>query len=111
MEATRTVQPGRTWRPWTIWLPGVLALVWSLLLIVADNLEGVMGSWDTPAPGLRWLWAGVAGHCALAVASVLALVAGLSFPSRRRAAVIAAWMIIPVGFGWTLLTGHLISGS
>jgi hypothetical protein len=57
------------------------------------------------------LWAGVAGHCALAAASVLVLVAGLSLPSRRRAAVITAWMIIPLGFGWALLTGHLISGS
>lgn len=111
MEATPAVQTGRTWRPWTVWLPGVLALAWSLLLIVADNLAGVMGSWDTPAPGLRWLWVGVIGHCALAAASVLVLVVGLSSPSRLRAAAITAWMIIPVGFGWALLTGHLISGS
>jgi hypothetical protein len=74
------------------------------LLIVADNIAGVMGSRDAPAPGLRWLWVGVVGHCALAPASVLVLVADLSFPSRRRAAVITAWMIIPAGFGWALLT-------
>jgi len=74
----------------------VLALVWSLLLIVADNLAGVIGSWDTPALGLRWLWVGVIGHCALAAASVLVLAVALNFPSRRRAAVMTAWMIIPV---------------
>jgi hypothetical protein len=104
-------RPGGTWRPWTIWLPCVLAFIWSILLIVADGLAGVMGSWDTPMPGLGWIKVGMIGHCALAAASVVVLVAGLRFPSRRRAAVIAAWMIIPAGIGWLLLVGRLVSGS
>jgi hypothetical protein len=41
------------------------------------------------------------------VASALALAAGVRFPARRRAAAITAWIIIPVGFGWFLLTGRL----
>jgi hypothetical protein len=101
----------RTWRPWTLWLPCVLAFIWSGLLVVADGLAGVMGSWDTPQPGLGWVKAGMIGHCVLAAASVLILVAGLSIPSWRRIAVIAAWAIIPAGVGWVLLATHLISGS
>jgi hypothetical protein len=78
-------------RPWTIWLPGGLAVAWSGLLIIADGLAGVMGSWYTPPPGLyRWVRAGMIGHCALAAASVLVL-AGLRFPSWRRAAAVTAW--------------------
>jgi hypothetical protein len=40
-----------------------------------------------------------------------ALAIGLSRPARRRVAVMAAWLIIPVGFGWLLLLGRLIGGS
>jgi hypothetical protein len=101
----------RTWAPWTLWLPCVLAFIWSILLVVADGFAEVMGSWDTPQPGLGWVKAGMIGHGVLAVASVLVLVAGLSSPSRRRAAVITAWVIIPAGVGWVLLTRHLIGGS
>lgn len=110
VEAQPNTHPGGTWRPWSIWLPGTLALAWSGLLIIADGLAGVMGSWDTPPPGLdRWVRAGVIGHCVLAGISALVLVAGLRFPSRRRAAAITAWIIIPVGFGWFVLTGRLAS--
>jgi hypothetical protein len=100
-----------TWRQGTIWLPGTLAFAASGLLIVADGLAGVMGSWDTPAPGLRWIKVGVIGHCILAAASVVVLGAGIRCPSRRRAAAITAWMIIPIGFAWFLLTGRLASRS
>lgn len=106
----RNTRPGRTWRPWTIWLPGSLAVAWSGLLIVADGLSGVMGSWDTPPPGLmRWVRAGVIGHCVLMAVSALVLTAGLRFPAQRRAAALTAWVIIPVGFGWFLLAGRLSS--
>jgi hypothetical protein len=100
-----------TWRRGTIWLPGMLAFAASGLLIVADGLAGVMGSWDTPAPGLRWIKVGVIGHCILAAASVVVLGAGLRCPSWRRAASITAWMIVPIGFAWFLLTGRLASRS
>jgi hypothetical protein len=102
---------GGTWSAWTLWLPCVLAFIWSGLLVVADGFAGVMGSWDSPQPGLGWVTAGMIGHCALAVAGVLALAAGLAFPSWRRAAVITAWAIIPAGVGWVLLARHLIRGS
>lgn len=108
VEAEPDVRASGAWRPWSIWLPGTVALAWSGLLIIADGLAGVMGSWDTPPPGLyRWIRAGVAGHCVLMVASALVLAAGVRFPPRRRAAAITAWIIIPVGFGWFVLTGRL----
>jgi hypothetical protein len=111
VKDTLAARAGGTWRPWTIWLPCVLACLWSGLLIVVDGLAGVMGSWDTPMPGLGWIKAGVVGHCVLAAASVLVLATGLRFPSWRRAAVITAWVLIPAGFGWLVLTAHLVTGS
>jgi hypothetical protein len=104
-------RPAVTWRRGTIWLPGTVAFAASGLLIVADGLAGVMGSWDTPAPGLRWIKVGVVGHCILAAASVVVLGAGVRRPSWRRGAAITEWMIVPVGFAWFLLTGRLASGS
>jgi hypothetical protein len=104
-------RPGGTWRPWTIWLPCVLAFVASGLYVVADLFGKVMGGWDTPAPGLPWLNAAIIGHCVLAVAAVVAAWAGVKFSSRRRAAAITAWMIIPVGFALILLFGRLASSS
>jgi hypothetical protein len=108
---TATAASVDAWRPWTIVLPGVLALLWSALLILAAGATGIVASWDTPMPGARWVTAGLAGHCALGVASMSALAIGLSRPARRRVAVMAAWLIIPVGFGWLLLLGRLIGGS
>lgn len=112
MEAKPHAWTGGTWRPWTVWLPGVVALVWSALLIIADGLAGIMGSWgNQDLPRLhRWQLAGVIGHCVLVIVSALALMVGLRFPSRRRAAAITAWIVIPVGFGWFILTGRLSSG-
>jgi hypothetical protein len=89
----------------------VLALFWSALLILADGATAVMASWDTPMPGARWVPVGLAGHCLLGAASVALLATGLSIPARRRAAAIAAWLIIPVGFGWLLFLGSLVSMS
>jgi hypothetical protein len=103
--------PGGLWRPWTIWVAGVAALAASLLLLVADGLAGVMASWDTPAPGRGWLAVAAAGHVALAGGSVILLAAGLGRPTQRRAAVILAWAIIPIGVLWFLLCGRLASGA
>ena len=92
-------------------VPGVLALLWSALLILADGATGIVASWDTPMPGARWITTGLVGHCVLGVASAALLVMGLSVPDRRRVAAIAAWLIIPAGFCWLLLMGRLIGGS
>lgn len=100
---------GGAWRAWSIWPPCALAFVWSGVLVVADGYASVMGSWDTPAPGLGWLGVGAAGQGVLAAVDVGILVAGAKRPRRRRAAVIAAWMLIPVSFAWFILTGHLSS--
>jgi len=110
VKVTPAAHAGEPWRPWTIWLPSVLALLWSGLLIVGDDFVSLMGSWDTPQRGLGWITAARIGHSVLAAASVLALVIGLSFPSWRRAAVITAWMIIPMGLGWVPLA-RLIGSS
>jgi hypothetical protein len=58
------------WRPWSIWLPAALAFVWSGLLAVGDGYAAVMGSWDTPMPGLGWLGVGAAGQGVLAAVDV-----------------------------------------
>jgi hypothetical protein len=102
--------PGRKWRPWTIWLPGALGVAISGLLILADGFAGVLASWGAIS-GLRWLTAGMIGHGVLAAASVLVLGAGLSYPSRRRAAAITAWAIILAGCGWFLLTILMVRSS
>src|SRR5215831_17531600 len=110
MKVTPAARAGEVWRPWTIWLPSVLAFLWSGLLIVADDFASLMGGWDTPQRGLGWIMAARIGHSVLAAVSVLALVIGLSFPSWRRAAAITAWMIIPIGLGLVPLA-RLIGSS
>jgi len=97
----------RTWRPWTICVAAAAAFLASVLFIAFDGFVGVMGSWDTPVPGLWWVRVGIIGHCVLAAAALVLLVLGVN-PARRRAAVIGAWMIIPVGFGWFVLTGRMV---
>ena len=92
-------------------LPGVLALFWSALLILADGATGIMASWDTPMPGARWVTVGLAGHCFLGASSVVLLATGLSIPARRRTAAICAWLVIPAGFGWLLVLGQLVGGT
>ena len=110
MKVRPAARAGGAWRPWTIWLPSVLAFLWSGLLIVADDFAVLMGSWDTPQRGLGWITTARIGHSVLAAASVLTLAIGLSFPSRRRAAAITAWMIIPIGLCWVPLA-RLIGSS
>jgi hypothetical protein len=80
-----------SWRPWTLWLPCALAVAWSGLLVIGDGYAAVMGSWDTPAPGLHWLGVGAAGQGVLAAGTVGVLVAGVTHPRWRRRAVITAW--------------------
>jgi len=96
---------GRTRRRWSIWLPCVLAFLWSGFLIFGDviaTLASLLN--DNAEPQTGWVYPAVFGHCVLAGASVLALRVGLRSPSRRRTAAIAAWMIIPLGLGWAALT-------
>ena len=102
-------RPDQAWRPWTVWLACGVAVVWSGLLVVADGFGAVMGSWDTPAPGLGWLGGGAAGQGVLATGAVGVLVAGVTRPHWRRRAAIAAWTMIPVAFAWFVLTGRLAS--
>jgi hypothetical protein len=52
---------------------------------------------------------GAAGQGVLAAGTVGVLVAGVTRPRWRRRAVIAAWTMIPVAFGWFVLTGQLAS--
>ena len=103
----------RTWRPWTLWLPCVLAFLWSGFLIIGEIFVVLVSNLSDsgPPPPAGWIYPAVIGHCVLAVASVLALVTGLRVPSRRRAAAITVWIIIPVGLGWLLLTSRLLGGS
>jgi hypothetical protein len=101
---------GGPWQPWTVAVPCGVAFVSSGLLIVADGIVGVMGSWDTPVPGLWWIRYAIIGHCLLAAASVVLLGLGLKNPAFRRTAAILAWAILPVGFGWLVLVGRVLMG-
>jgi hypothetical protein len=102
----------QTWRTWTIWLPCVLAFLWSGMLIVIEVLAGLISNLDTTAePQTGWVYAAVIGHCILAGATIFTLVRGLTSPSQRRAAAIAAWIIIPVGLGWLVLAARLLGRS
>lgn len=98
-------------RRWTITVAALVALLFSLLLLVGDALAGVLTNLGGSPPSAgRWLGASAAGHGALALTSLVLLVLGLANPARRRAAVIAAWAIIPVGVGWFFLCGQLAAG-
>jgi hypothetical protein len=93
-----------------MWLACVLAVAAAGLLALTDLAGIVMGSWDTPGPGLGWLKAGAIGQFGLAVAAVAAvavLVAGAARPSRRRGAAVMAGTIIALEVGWFLLTRML----
>lgn len=107
----RAARPGGRWQLWTVVLSGGVAFAASGLLAIADGLAGVMASWDTPAPGIVWIKAGIAGHCVLAAASIVVLGLGMRPASRHRGEAIAAWMIIGLGIGWFLLVGRLVSGG
>jgi len=55
----------------------------------------------------RWLNAGPAGECGLAAGALALLALGLRLTAQRRHAAITATAIIPVAFGWLLLTALL----
>jgi len=72
----------RIWRPWTIWLPCVLAFFWSGFLIFGEIVVVLLSNLTDsgPPPPAGWIYPAVIGHCILAGASVLALVTGLRHP-------------------------------
>jgi hypothetical protein len=100
-------RPGRAHLPWAMWLACALAVAAAGLLAAADLAGLVMGSWDTPAPGLGWLKAGAIGQLGLAAAAVAVLLAGAARPRRRRSAAVMAGAIIVLEVGWFLLTRTL----
>jgi hypothetical protein len=91
----------------------VLAFLWSGLLILAEVFVALMSNFTDsgPPPPQGWVDPAIIGHLVLAGASVVALIIGLEYPARRRAAAITAWVIIPVGLGWLVLTVRLLGGS
>ena len=100
-------QPRRRPLPWALCLACVLAVAAAGLLAVTDLAGVVMGSWDTPAPGLGWLKAGTIGQLGLAGTAVAVLAAGAARPSWRHRAVVMAAAIIALEAGWFLLTRML----
>ena len=107
MSDSPASRPGRTHQRWAMWLVCALAVAAAGLLALTDLAGLVMGSWDTPAPGLGWLKAGAIGQLALAAAAVAVLVAGAARPSWRRRAAMLAGAIIALEAGWFLLTRML----
>jgi hypothetical protein len=100
-------RPGWTHPPWAVWLACGLAIAAAALLALTDLAGIVMGSWDTPAPGLGWLRAGAIGQLGLAAAAAALLVAAAARPSWRRHAAATAGAIIALEAGWFLLTRTL----
>ena len=108
-QGRRTSRPP-PWRRWTVGVAAFLALLVSLLLLVGDGLAGVLNNLGGGPPSAgTWLGVAAAGHGTLAVASAVLFGLGFANSARRRAAVLAAWAIIPVGIGWFLLCGRLAS--
>jgi hypothetical protein len=107
MSDSPASRPSRTHLPWSMWLACALAVAVAGLLAAADLAGIVMGSWDTPAPGLGWLKTGAIGQLGLAIAAVAVLVAGAARPSGRRRAAVMAGAIIALEVGWFLLTRML----
>jgi len=97
----------RTHLPWAMWLTCALAVAVGSLLALTDLAGIVLGSWDTPAPGLGWLKAGGIGQLGLAAAAVAVLITGAAQPSRRRRAAVMAGAIIALQAGWFLATRML----
>ena len=49
--------PARTWRPWTIWLPCVLAFLWSGFLIFSDVIAALVSLLnDNAEPQTGWVY-------------------------------------------------------
>ncbi len=107
MSDSRASRPGPAHLPWAMCLACVLAVAAGGLLALTDLAGMVMGSWDTPAPGLGWLKAGAIGQLGLAAAAVAVLVAGAARPGSRRRAAVIAGAIIALEAGWFLLTRML----
>jgi len=55
----------------------------------------------------HWLNAGAIGQGVLAIDAAGILVLGLRCPSRRRAAGLVAWALIPLSLAWMLITSIL----
>ena len=110
MKDSHAGRSGWTHLAWPMWLPGAFAVAVGGLFAVIDLAGMVMGSWDTPVPGLGWLKAGAIGQLALVIAAVTVLVAGAAHPSWRRGAAITACVIIVLEIGWFMLT-RLLVGS
>jgi hypothetical protein len=96
---------------WVMWLPCALAFALAGLLAAVDLGGLVMGSWDSPGPGLGWLKAGAIGQCGLAAAAAAVLVAGAARPGWRHGATMTAWALIALEAGWFLLTRLLLANS
>jgi hypothetical protein len=94
MQNNPAAGAGRTWRRWTIWLPGLVAPAVAGALVLVDLIGMVMGSWDTPA-----------------AVAVIAAVIGMRNSPLRRAAAIAAWALMAAEIGWFVLTARLAGGT
>jgi hypothetical protein len=90
MSDSPASRPGRTHLPRALWLTCALAVAAASLLALIDLVGIVMGSWDSPAPGLGWLKAGAIGQLGLAVAVFAVFAAGAARPSWRRGAAVVA---------------------
>jgi hypothetical protein len=102
----------KVWRRWTVVAAALSALLLSILLALADalaNLLNVAFGGGSPSAG-TFVTIAIVGHSALALASAFLLGVGLANATRRRAAAVAAWVIIPVGIGWFFLWGQLAAG-
>ena len=89
MRDVRTAREGGKWRPWALWLPCVLAFLWSGLLALFDFVSARLSNYNPPPPpGQAWLNVGFIGQGMLAAACIVLLVAGLRRPSWRKAAAI-----------------------
>ena len=108
---------GGDWAPWTIVLPGTVALAeavvlgtfgwWGVGFGVGSNCTDDFSCGSTscaPCASFNAWWiAGGIGQWALAVAALALLVLGLRRPARRRIAAIVTWPLIPLAIGWILI--------
>jgi hypothetical protein len=112
MQATKGSARG-AWPRWSLWLACLLALAAAAVFAVVTAAGGILSNLNDsgPAPSTGWIEAGILGQCLLAVTAVALLAAGLTRPSRRRAAVIIALAIIPAALAWCALSVHLGTGG
>ena len=80
MSGKLAPEPDGAWRPWSIALPCAPTFACSGALIMAAGATAVMGSWDTPAPGLSSLAIGAAGQGVQAAVNAGILMAGAKRP-------------------------------